>query len=70
MPIVEYKCNKCKKVWDNYADARACEKSHLRVKSAHALRFVRGAYPLTVEVTFENGVTKTYIAEEGYTLSN
>jgi hypothetical protein len=66
MPIVEYRCKLCKGMFGAYADARACEKSHLRVKSARALRFVRGPYPLTIEAEFPDGKKIAYIQEDEY----
>ena len=66
MPIVEYRCKHCKAVFTAYAEARACEKSHLNVKQARSLRFVRGPYPLTVEVEFTDEMIKTYIQEDEY----
>ena len=66
MPIVEYKCKHCKKVFDSRGNAIDCEKSHLRVKRARSLSFVRGPYPLTIEVEFPDGKTMTYIQEDEY----
>jgi hypothetical protein len=66
MPIVEYKCKLCKRAFGAYAEARACEKSHLRVKRAHSLRFVLGPYPLTIEAEFPDGTKLTYIQEDEY----
>jgi len=66
MPIVEYKCKLCKKLCESYADARACEKTHMRVKRARSLQFARGPYPLTVEVEFPDGHKLSYIQEDEY----
>lgn len=66
MPIVEYRCKLCRAAFNNYAEARACEKTHLRVKRARSLRFVRGPYPMTVEVEFPDGATISYIQEDEY----
>jgi hypothetical protein len=66
LPIAEYRCKLCKTPFSGCAEARACEKSHLRVKRARSLRFVRGPYPLTVEVEFKDGRKKSYIQEDEY----
>jgi hypothetical protein len=63
MPITEYKCRFCKAAFKSHAEARVCEKSHLRVKRARSLCFVRGPYPLTVEIEFVDGKKKNYIQE-------
>lgn len=64
MPRTYYRCSKCNKEFNQYDDAVACERSHLSVKKARAKRFTVGAYPFTIEVTFSDGKTKTYILED------
>lgn len=66
MPIIKYFCKLCNTCFETRTDAITCEKSHLKVKKARSLRFVRGSYPLTVEVEFVDGKIKTYIDEEAY----
>lgn len=63
-PLTFYRCPKCKREFDQHDDAVDCERSHLSVKRARAKRYTVGQYPFTVDVTFSNGKTKTYILED------
>jgi hypothetical protein len=66
MPIVEYKCKLCNTSSGSYKEARACEETHLKVKRARAIRFIRGPYPLLIEAEFPDGTKLTYIQEDDY----
>jgi hypothetical protein len=66
MPIAEYRCKHCQTAFGVWAQACACEKTHLRVRRARSLRFVKGPYPLTVAVEFPDGHIQSYIQEDEY----
>jgi len=64
MPIVFFRCSKCMREFNHRDEAKECEKSHIRVRSASAKRYTLGAYPFTIDVTFADGSTKVYILED------
>lgn len=64
MPIPFYRCAKCGREHGKREDAARCEKAHLAVKKARALRYTVSPYPYTIEVTFTDGVVKTYRFDE------
>jgi len=63
--IIIYRCEKCKRDFNNIADAKKCEKSHLKIKEAHIKSFGYGIYPhpYEIEITFNNGDKIIYVAE-------
>lgn len=64
MPIVEFKCMHCLRVFKEIEGAISCEESHLEVQTAKALKYVMGPYPLLIEATFPNQSKQIYIREE------
>ena len=66
MPIIKYFCRYCDAAFETRADALTCERSHLKAKKARSLCYVRGPFPLTVEVEFADGSKIVYIQEEAY----
>lgn len=64
MPIPFYRCAKCGKEYPTHEAAAQCEKTHLAVKRARALRYTVSPYPYTIAVTFSNDETKIYRWEE------
>lgn len=45
-------------------DAAACELGHKKVKRARAGQYTVHEYPYTVEVTFTDGTTRTYVLDD------
>ena len=64
MPTPFWRCAKCGREHPKREDAANCEKFHLAVRKARALRYTVSAYPYTIEVTFTDGSTKVYRWEE------
>lgn len=64
IPLIFYRCARCRREFDKLEDAQTCETSHARVKRARAKQYTVGQYPFTVEVVFSNGQTKVYVLEE------
>jgi hypothetical protein len=61
VPIVIYRCSKCKITRDNYEDAERCEKSHLSAVSVKELEYRIGAYPFRVALVFPDGKEREYV---------
>jgi hypothetical protein len=61
VPIVIYKCSRCKITRDSYEDAERCEKSHLSAVSVKELEYRMGAYPFRVALTFPDGKEREYV---------
>lgn len=64
MPIPFFRCSKCKKEHSSFEDAKICEEGHLEVLEAKAKQYTIGKFPFMLSVTFTNGVTKDYIADD------
>ena len=64
MPIPFFLCEKCKREHPTFEEAEACENSHLVVLTARAKQYTIGRYPFMLEVTFQDGATKDYIADD------
>ena len=65
MPIVIYKCSKCKMVRGTFEEAEMCEKSHLSAVSVRELEYMLGAYPFRVALAFPDGKEREYIVDDG-----
>lgn len=63
MPVVQYLCQYCSRVYDTEQAAVDCENSHPKIKAAVADRIYSGKYPDMVHITFEDGTTHQYISE-------
>ena len=61
MPIVIYKCSKCKLVCDSYESAERCEKTHLSAVSVKELEYRMGPYPFRVALIFPDGMEREYL---------
>jgi len=61
MPIIYYKCSKCKMTRDSYREARRCEKSHLSAVSVRETEYMLGAYLSRVMLSFPDGKEIEYI---------
>jgi len=64
MPIVLYKCSKCKMFRDSYEEAERCEQSHLSAVSVKELEYRLGAYPFRVMLTFPDGKEREYVKQD------
>lgn len=64
MPIVLYKCAKCKAVRDSYKEAKKCEQTHLSASAVREIEYIIGAYPFRVIITFPDGVEREYIKQD------
>ena len=64
MPIIQYKCAKCKAVRDSYNEAEKCEQAHLSALSVREIEYLVGAYPFRVMITFPDGVEREYIKQD------
>jgi hypothetical protein len=66
MPVTikRYRCKDCKREFDSYKSAKACESAHLKPVSVKSARFTVKPFPYQVEVTFDNGERHIYNADE------
>ena len=64
MPVVMFKCSKCKAIRDSYDEAVRCEQSHLAAVSVREVEYRHGAYPLRVVLTFPDGKEVEYTASD------
>lgn len=63
MPIPFYRCELCNREYPAEEEAIACEKSHLQVVSVRINQYSIWKHPFMLEVTFEDGSVKDYIAD-------
>ena len=61
MPIAFYRCKTCKREFNNFADARTCEKEHLTIKGTRIKSYGIHKHPYEVEITFSNGDVIVYV---------
>lgn len=64
MPIPFFKCEKCKKTFDSYDGAEACENSHLLPIEVSVKSYSLKPFPYSVQITFHNGEKRIYNAED------
>jgi len=64
MPLVFYKCRKCKREYSDFQDAKNCEMSHLQPVSVRAVQYTIRHWPYQVEVLFDDGSKKIYNADD------
>jgi len=64
MPLVFFKCRKCKREFNNFQDAKNCEMSHLQPVSVRIVQYTIRDWLYQVEVLFDDGSTKLYNAED------
>lgn len=64
MPIIYYKCSKCKTTRDSYEEAERCEKSHLSAVSIKESEYRLGPYPWRVVLVFPDGKERAYVIED------
>ncbi|GHU80737.1 hypothetical protein FACS1894191_6660 [Clostridia bacterium] len=63
MPLTFYRCEKCRREFERREDAERCEAAHLTVLEARVKCYGIHPYPYELEITFNNGATKIYLAE-------
>ena len=59
-----YKCIKCKRTFNDFKEAKACEDAHLRPVSARAVEYTVRLYPYSIEVKFNDGSKRIYNAQD------
>jgi hypothetical protein len=64
MPVVFYRCSKCRKEFNSHKAAKSCENSHLIPTSAKAVSYTIKPFPYSIEVTFNNGERRVYNAQD------
>ena len=64
MPIHFFRCNKCRKEYKSFKEAKNCENTHLSPVSAKAVSYTVMPFPYQVEITFNNGERRLYAAED------
>lgn len=64
MPIPFWRCEKCHREYDSPGEAGACEAGHMEPVAVRAHRYTVRPYPYAVELTFADGKTRIYNAED------
>lgn len=62
-PLVFYRCAVCRREFDSLEQAQGCEDNHLTITEAHVKGYGIHPYPYEIEVTFNNGEKRLYLAE-------
>ena len=63
-PLVFFRCAVCRREFDNREAAEHCEAEHLTAVSAVVKNYGIHEYPYSVLVTFSNGETREYVADQ------
>jgi len=63
MPLIFFRCEKCRREFPSREAAEKCEAEHLAVVSATVKTHSIHQYPYALEVTFSNGETREYVAD-------
>ena len=63
MPLIFYRCRKCKREFNNFRDARNCETAHPQPVSVRNVQYTVQSWPYQVEVVFDDGSKRLYSAE-------
>ncbi|MDR1467286.1 MAG: hypothetical protein LBI55_02540 [Oscillospiraceae bacterium] len=58
-----YRCEKCKREFNNIADTKKCENNHLKISEAHIKSHGIHKHPYEIEIVFNNGDKIIYVAE-------
>lgn len=64
MPLVFYRCARCRREFDKLEGAQGCEDSHAGVLKAAAKLYTVDPYPFTIDVQFSDGQSRVYVLEE------
>ena len=63
MPLIFFKCRKCKREFNNFQDAKNCEMAHLNPVSVRNVQYTIKRWPYQVEVLFNDGSKRLYNAD-------
>ena len=63
MPIVCYRCSKCRREFEKRQEAEKCEAAHLTPLSVKVVSYTVRPYPFSVEIAFNDGSKRIYNAE-------
>lgn len=63
MPIPFFRCKTCGREFPGVEGAERCERGHLTAVSAAVKVYGIHQYPYSVDVTFSNGETREYVAQ-------
>ena len=63
-PLVFFRCAICRREFDNREAAEGCEAAHLTAVTATVRQYGIHEYPYSVLVTFSNGETREYVADQ------
>lgn len=63
MPIPFFRCEKCRREFDSREGAERCEDAHPTPVSAVVAGYGIHPYPYSLEVTFSDGKSRIYNAE-------
>lgn len=61
--MIFFRCAKCRREFGSHAEAENCESKHLSVVEAHVKSYGIHPYPYELEVTFNNGEKRVYLAD-------
>jgi len=64
MPLIFFRCRKCKREFNSFQDAKDCEMKHLRPVSVSVVQYTIKDWPYQVEVLFDDGSTRLYNADD------
>jgi len=64
MPMIFYRCRKCKNEFNNFQDARNCETAHPQPVSVRNVQYTIKSWPYQVEVFFNDGTKRLYSADD------
>jgi len=64
MPLLFYRCRKCKREFDNFRDAKNCETAHPHPVAIRSVSYTIKYWPYQVEVTFNDGSKRLYNADD------
>jgi len=63
MPLIFFRCEKCRREFPSREDAEKCEAAHVSAVSVAVKVCGIHEYPYSVDVTFSNGETREYVAD-------
>jgi len=64
MPLIFFRCRKCKREFNNFQDAKNCEMAHLHPVSVRDVKYTIKHWPYQVEVIFNDGSKRLYNADD------
>ena len=64
MPLISYRCRKCKREFNNFQDAKNCETAHPQPVAIRNVSYTIKYWPYQVEVTFNDGSKRLYNADD------